>query len=84
MTQNKKTWEEFRSTGLLWWINHILHTFGWAIVVELDDNKQFLECYPARVNYRGFTSKSNAIGFEKVSKYMKENADILYQESLEE
>nr|WP_297935692.1 hypothetical protein [uncultured Lachnoclostridium sp.] len=23
----KKTWQEFRDSGLLWWINMILHTF---------------------------------------------------------
>lgn len=27
----RKSWEEFRNAGLLWWINMILHTFGWAI-----------------------------------------------------
>ena len=31
---NKKTWEEFREAGLLWFTNMILHTFGWSIVVE--------------------------------------------------
>ena len=49
----KKSWEEFRSTGLLWWINMILHTFGWAICYEFDDGK-IVEAYPARVKYRGF------------------------------
>ena len=44
----KKSWEEFRSTGLLWWINMILHTFGWAICYEFDDGK-IVEVYPARV-----------------------------------
>ena len=34
----KKTWKEFRENGFLWWINMILHTFGWAIVIDIDDN----------------------------------------------
>lgn len=25
---NKKSWKEFRDSGMLWWINMILHTFG--------------------------------------------------------
>ena len=51
----KKTWIEFKETGLLWWINMILHTFGWAIVLEVDkDTKKLLDVYPARVKYRGF------------------------------
>lgn len=32
----KKTWQEFRKTGLLWFMNTILHAFGWAIVVEVE------------------------------------------------
>lgn len=30
----EKSWDEFRNSGLLWWINMILHTFGWAIEVD--------------------------------------------------
>ena len=33
----KKTWKEFRDAGFLWWINMILHTFGWSICIEVDD-----------------------------------------------
>ena len=37
----KTTWIEFKETGLLWWINMILHTFGWVIVLEIDkDTKE--------------------------------------------
>lgn len=46
----RKSWEEFRNAGLLWWINMILHTFGWAITVELKDGK-IIDCYPARVKF---------------------------------
>ena len=35
----KKTWTEFREIGLLWFINTILHMFGWAIVVEVDNGE---------------------------------------------
>ena len=33
---DKRDWSEFRNSGLLWWINTMLHTFGWAIVFEFD------------------------------------------------
>ena len=33
---DRKTWKEFRESGLLWFINTILHMFGWAIVVDVD------------------------------------------------
>lgn len=82
---NKKSWKEFRESGLLWWINMILHTFGWAIVIEIDDEtKEITTAYPARVRFRGFDLKSNDEGYIKVSKYLSENADILQKEAMEE
>ena len=76
----KKTWKEFRDTGFLWWINMILHTFGWSICVEVDDGK-IVNAYPARVKYRGFSEKNNTDGYIKVSNYMRKNADELLEES---
>ena len=79
---NRKTWEEFRNIGLLWWINQQLHIFGWSIVVVMEDDK-ILETYPARVKFRGFDDNNNTQGYIKVSKYMKENADELLDEAKE-
>ncbi len=81
---DKRTWKEFRESGLLWWINMILHTFGWAIVIEVDENtKEITEAYPARVKFRGFDNQNNTDGYIKVSKYMKENAEQLDAEAKE-
>lgn len=77
---NKKTWDEFRNSGLLWWANMILHTLGWAIVTEVEDGK-VVNAYPARVKYRGFDNKNNSKGYIKVSQYMKNNADELLNEA---
>ena len=85
----KKTWQEFRESGLFWWINMILHTFGWAIVINFDDyNKEtdtgtISEVYPARVKFRGFDENNNTEGYQKVNKFMNENAEQLEKESLE-
>ena len=78
----KKTWEEFRSTGLLWFINQTLHLFGWAIVIEYDDSdpEKIIEVYPARVKFRGFGQKSIDRGYRNVSKYLKDNIDELLSE----
>lgn len=78
----EKSWEEFRNSGLLWWINMILHTFGWAIAIDVIDGK-VTKVYPARVRYRGFGEQNNTDGYIKVSKYLKENADELEIESRE-
>jgi hypothetical protein len=79
---NKKEWKEFRESGLLWWINIILHTFGWALVYEFEDG-EIKNVYPARVKFRGFDEDSNSVGYQKVSKYMVDNANDLHSESLE-
>ena len=76
----KKSWKEFRDSGFLWWINMILHTFGWAICVDVD-NGEIVNAYPARVKYRGFDVKNNTAGYIKVSKFMNENEDVLLEES---
>jgi hypothetical protein len=72
----KKTWAEFRETGLLWLVNSILHVFGWAIVVEMG-NKKVIDAYPARVCFRGFSEGINSKGYKKVTHYLKENINDL-------
>jgi len=75
----KKSWEEFRNTGLLLIINQILHAFGWALVFSYDD-EELKEVYPARVKFRGFDNESITKNYIKISEYMKDNADELLKE----
>lgn len=77
---DKISWKEFRDSGMLWWVNMILHTFGLAIVYDMEDG-EVKDVYPARVKYRGFGERNNSIGYLKVSKYIKENADELVKEA---
>lgn len=78
----KKSWEEFKNCGMLWWINTILHMFGWAIVCEVNSKSQKVtDVYPARVKFRGFDNDSVTKGYINVSKYLKENIDELLQEA---
>lgn len=79
----RKSWFEFKDSGLLWWINMILHTFGWAIVIEFSDEGEFLEAYPARVKFRGFDTESTSRGYLNVSKYLEENISDLKREASE-
>jgi hypothetical protein len=76
----KKTWKEFREAGLLWWINTILHMFGWAIVYEIDEDK-ITDVYPARVKFRGFGEEDVEKGYKKVSKYLLDNIAELEKET---
>jgi hypothetical protein len=80
----EKTWKEFRDAGLLLLINQFLHIFGWALVVEVDDQDTdgpVIRCYPARVKFRGFDDKSTSEAYAKISKYMKDNGNELYEEA---
>jgi len=76
----EKSWEDFRETGLLWFINIILHLFGWAIVyeVERDEFKRVIKVYPARVSFRGFPEETNDEGYKKVTEYLKENTEKIF------
>lgn len=60
----------------------ILHTFGMAIVFDMDGG-EVKDVYPARVKFRGFGEKNNTEGYIKVSEYMNKNAGILFEESKE-
>lgn len=77
----EKSWEEFRNSGLLWFINTTLHAFGWAIVFEVDKNKQYTRVFPARVKFRGFDENTNSEGYKKISRYMERNSKELLKES---
>jgi len=78
----KREWKEFRETGLLWLINQTLHLFGWAIVLEIEE-EDIINVYPARVKFRGFDGESNTQGYIKVSEYLSKNIKDLLKESRE-
>ena len=79
---DKISWQEFKDSGMLWWINMILHTFGLAIVLDMEDG-EVKEAYPARVKFRGFREKNNIEGYIKVSKYLNDNSDEFLKEASE-
>lgn len=78
----EKSWKEFRESGFFWFINTTLHAFGWALVMEID-NDEIKRVYPARVKFRGFDEDTNTHGYQNISKYMKENAEELEREANE-
>lgn len=76
----QKSWNEFRQTGLLTLLNTFLHIFGWAIVIQTNDDGTEV-VYPARTVFRGFSEQSQSVAYNRISKYMQSNADILVKES---
>lgn len=71
MAVQKKTWEEFRKTGLFHFVNAFLHIFGWVIVLALNDNGEVEEVYPARTDWRGFTEETNTKAYNNVTAFMQ-------------
>lgn len=73
--EQKKVAEEFRESKWLWWINRILHTFGWVIVYHYDDITNELQYISVAKNieFRGFGSESDDIGYEYVGKWLENN-----------
>ena len=78
----KKTWKEFKDAGLLWLINSLLHLFGWAICLEVNEDT-VTDVFPARVKFRGFSESDNTEGYKKISQYMRDNAEALWKEAKE-
>lgn len=79
----KKSWEDFRKTGLFLFINSILHAFGWAITIEVDENGKAIEgsAKPARVKFRGFDNELIEESHRRIGQYLKDNAEQLASES---
>jgi len=77
----EKTWEEFQSIGLLWFVNRLLHLFGWAIVFSIDiESRKILQVFPARVRFRGFHDKDETEGFHNLTNYLHNNSSSLLED----
>ena len=74
---DQKTWKEFQSTGLLWLVNTFLHTFGWTLMAQVDDDGNIIGGVPCRTDFRGFITDINDEGYLKVTDWLKENIDML-------
>lgn len=79
----RKTWKEFQESKLLWWVNRLLHTFGWAIIFQVEQDGEISDVYPARVKFRGFDKKSEESGFIGLTQYLKDTVDELIEEAKE-
>ena len=76
-----RTWSEFKEQGFLWFVNSILHVFGWAIATREDTNSEELIAQVYRTKFRGFPEETNTRGYALIAEYMKNNADVLYDEA---
>lgn len=62
------SWAAFADSGMLWWVNRVLHPFGWVLVFEWvgpEASGEPAKVYPARTTCRGFTPEVDDAGFAK-------------------
>ena len=72
------TWQEFLDTGMLWYVNRLLHVFGWSIVFEVDDDDVITRVWPSRTTWKGFPEAMEREGYAKVEAHLRDlfrNAD---------
>lgn len=77
----KITWDEFSTSGLLPFVNTFLHIFGIALILEQDHVGNVFNCYPAKVNWRGFNEEIMSEAYKKLSNYMLDNCDSIKHDS---
>ena len=63
--------EKFQNSGMLWFINSLLHNFGLCIAYDTDKERLF----PAITKFRGFDEKNNDLGYKRLATYMVDNAE---------
>lgn len=74
------SWNSFWNTGIPSLINLMIAPFGLAIVSETDGKGSIIAIYPARTRYRGVDEDSLTRIYQRIGKYMKHNANALYDD----
>ena len=81
-TNRRHSWGAFREAGMLWAINRVLHMFGWAIVVEVDDDSgETVGAYPVRTEWRGFPRDREDLGYQRTAEWMEKAAVAIREET---
>lgn len=76
---SQMSWDEFRETGLLQWVNQLLHTFGITIEVQVKDGS-VIKAYPKRCEYRGFYRKGTEDMYIKITKFIASSVPKMMQD----
>lgn len=63
------SWDEFRASGLLWYVNRILHTEGVSIIVNADDDGKIISVAPEETDWLGFSPEVDTARFEQLKAY---------------
>ena len=73
--------ETFVNTGLVWFLNQLLHAFGFALAYHQDSaTGTYSDFYVCRTIFRGHVEGIGDKGYERVARYLKDHAAELYTE----
>lgn len=64
----RRNCEAFRDAGLLWWVNRILHTFGWQITFVYGSdkfNREYIFAVPTRTDNLGFDGDTDRVSLRQ-------------------
>lgn len=76
-----RAWSKFKAAGMLWFVNRLLHFFGWAIVFRYDDKTgKLLGVEPNRCRFRGFSSEVEDAGYRNVTEWMAKSSKELLED----
>lgn len=79
LDSEKRSWSEFRDSGLLWYVNRMLHLFGWALKFQMA-NDEIIGVYPSKCKFRGFSEDIETNGFKKLTNHLAENMETLLKD----
>jgi len=74
-------WKAFQKSGLLQFVNSILHVFGYAITIFKNADNKILGVLPRRCSYRGFSDKDTTQMYFRLHKYTQENAPSIMNDA---
>jgi len=73
--------KDFVGTGMLWFVNRILHAFGFQLSYDADPTTGALsDFYVCRTIYRGFGDAIEDEGYQNVAEYLSTTAPSLFSE----
>lgn len=77
----RRSWDEFRETGLPWYVNQIMQVFGWSLAFDIDEEGKIKEAFPVRTKFRGFSDEVINRNTKKLTQYMIDNGKELLMDA---
>jgi hypothetical protein len=78
------SWDDFCAAQLLWYVNRLIHLFGWAIVTDVDAAGKVTCVFPARTSFRGFSEEVETKDFIGLTQHLAAESQTLLKDVSDE